>query len=50
MLGIDYVHREIDDISKSEVLPFDEDSPKKANPQIRDALLARMNALFEKVT
>lgn len=27
--------------------PFDAGSPEKANPKIRDALLARMNALFE---
>jgi transcriptional regulator GlxA family with amidase domain len=27
--------------------PFDVGSPEKANPKIRDALLARMNALFE---
>jgi transcriptional regulator GlxA family with amidase domain len=29
--------------------PFDTGSPKKANPKIRDALLARMSALFENV-
>jgi len=29
--------------------PFDAGSPEKANPKIRDALLARMGALFENV-